>query len=67
MGKLKVGDKVTGNFFTGVATVKNIEVCKTDSKYGDSVKSVEWNTKKNVIIDLDNSHWAKIHQLKPAK
>lgn len=67
MAKLKVGDKVTGNFFTGIATVQVIEVCKTGSKYGDSVNSVEWETKKNVILDLDNGHWAKIYQLKPTR
>jgi hypothetical protein len=67
MAKLKVGDNVTGDFFTGVAKVKNIEVCKKGSKYGDPVKSIDWDTDKNIILDLDNSHWARIHQLKPAK
>lgn len=72
-GKLKIGDKVMWRGGWGKdpaveATVTSIEVCKIHSKNGRSVKSVAWNTVKGysnrqVVVTLDNGHWAYGDQL----
>ena len=66
---LKIGDTVLwkGAFGTQApkkAKVTGIEVCPTGSKYGNSVDKVKWSivngeSNKEVVVDLDNGHWAR--------
>jgi len=48
-----------------MATVIGIEVTNGE-KYGDDVEEVLWEEVhgRNVIVDLDNSHWAYGEQIK---
>ena len=68
---LKVGDQVMwrggfGSDAPKIATVENIELCKyAGAKEGDSVGSVDWSKKDRIVVDLDNGHWAKGHQISP--
>jgi hypothetical protein len=67
---LKIGDKVMwrGGFGTEApkeAIVESIELCKSGDKYGDSVDSVDWSKKDRIVVDLNNGHWAKGHQISP--
>ena len=70
MKKLKIGDTVLwrggfGSEPSKLAKVQGIEICKIGKKEGRPVKSVDWNTVKtgNVIVDLDNGHWAYGRQI----
>ncbi len=67
--KLKLGDTVKwrGGFGRELpieAKVESIEICKVGSKYGRDVKSVDWDkVKRNVVVTLDNGHWAYGEQI----
>jgi len=74
--RLTVGDKVMwrGAWNTEPpkkVTVESIELCPVGKKHGSDVQSVAWNTidggKRNVVVTLDNGHWAYGYQLKPIK
>ena len=67
---LNLGDQVSwrGGFGCDnarIATVIGIEVTNGE-KYGDDVEEVLWEEVygRNVVIDLDNSHWAYADQIK---
>ena len=67
---LKIGDQVSwrggfGGDNARIATVIGIEVTNGE-KYGDDVEEVLWEEVygRNVVIDLDNSHWAYADQIK---
>jgi hypothetical protein len=67
---LRVGDTVRwrGGFGGDApkdAVVTGIEICKNGSKYGDQVDKVDWSKKDKIVVDLDNGHWAKGHQISP--
>lgn len=70
-GILKVGDTVSWRGAWGIdpakeAIIETIDVNCKGSKSGTEVESVEWNevTRKNVVISLDNGHWAYGDQIK---
>jgi hypothetical protein len=53
----KIGDTVNSNH--GVAKIKHIEVVEPGEKEdGISVKKFYWSMKNQVVVDLDNGHWA---------
>ena len=67
---LKIGDQVSwrGGFGSDnalIATVIGIEVTNGE-KYGDDVEEVLWEEvyDRNVVVDLDNSHWAYAEQIR---
>ena len=67
---LKVGDRVMcrGGFGSDApkeAIVESIEICPTGEKYGKQVYEVEWSKKDYIVVDLDNGHWARGHQISP--
>jgi hypothetical protein len=68
---LKIGDKVMwrggfGGDSPKEAIVKSIELCKyAGEKYGNPVSQVFWKYKDRIVVDLDNGHWAKGHQISP--
>ena len=67
---LKIGDKVMWRCCFGgdapkEAIVESIELCKAGAKYGDSVDSVVWSKIDRIVVDLNNGHWAKGHQISP--
>lgn len=71
---LKIGDKVMWRGAWGKdpaeeAIIEGIELCLDGAKYGDAVESVSWNDVKNgnVVVSLDNGHWAYGHQIKQIK
>ena len=68
--KLKVGDSVLWRGGFGAdpakkAIIESIEVCKSGSKYGKDVNSVNWDivNSRNIVVNLDNGHWAYGTQL----
>lgn len=70
MKDLKVGDKVMwrgawGNGLPKEVKVTYIELTENGSKYGNSIQSIDWNkvNGREVIVDLDNGHWAYGYQL----
>ena len=68
MSTLRVGDTVMwrGGFGSEPprkAKVVGIEVCPAGEKYGTPRESVEWSKIHSVVVDLDNGHWAKGHQI----
>jgi hypothetical protein len=68
MEYLKVGDEVMwrGGFGSEPpckAKVIGLEVCPAGEKYGTPRESVEWSKIHSVVVDLDNGHWAKGHQI----
>ena len=73
LGTLRKGHKVMWRGAWGKdpaveATVEAIEICAINSKNGTEVKSVAWNTVKGysnrqVVVTLDNGHWAYGYQL----
>jgi hypothetical protein len=70
MANLKIGDKVMwrggfGSEPAKEATVTGIELCKSGQKYGEPCSEVDWKDKDRIVVDLDNGHWAKGHQLSP--
>ena len=67
---LKTGDSVwvRGGFGTEprtLATVEQIEITNGD-KYGAEVDEVKWALvyDRNVVVSLDNDHWAYASQIK---
>ncbi len=71
---LKVNDTVlwSGSFGTAgfkPAKVEAIDINCDGGKEGDEADEVLWNdvTRDNVVVTLDNGHWAYGDQLKPAK
>ena len=47
-----------------------MEHSKNGSKYGDPITSMDWGTVmagREIIVSLDNNHWAYGFQLKPLK
>ena len=67
---LKVGDEVMwrGGFGSDApkrAKVENIELCAPGEKYGEHREEVEWSKRDRIVVDLDNGHWAKGHQISP--
>lgn len=69
-GILKVGDTVMwrGSFGSDApkkAVVEGIELCRSGEKYGEPVDEVAWTDKDKIVVDLDNGHWAKGHQISP--
>ncbi len=75
MSKLRVGNTVLwrGNFGTAEpieAKVKYIQKnFENGSKDGKQVSSIDWDkvTERNVIVDLDNGHWAWASQITEKK
>jgi hypothetical protein len=70
MAKLKIGDEVWwrgawGNEPAKKAKVTGIELCKSGQKYGEPCSEVDWKFQYRIVVDLDNGHWAKGHQLSP--
>ena len=70
MKTLKVGDEVMwrGGFGSDAprkAKVVGIELCRAGEKYGEPRESVDWSKKDRIVVDLDNGHWAKGHQIDP--
>jgi hypothetical protein len=75
--KLKIGDKVMwrGAWNTEPpkeATIESMSLCPKGSKFGRDIKSADWNTVKGngrgqILVNLDNGHWAYGYQLKPIK
>jgi hypothetical protein len=71
MDWLKVGDTVRWKGSGGsdpekLAKVIGIEVCPIGTKYGKEVNKVLWGTldKKNIVVTLDNDHFAYGYQIK---
>jgi hypothetical protein len=69
MNTLKVGDTVNWKGTFGIdpkkkAKVEAIEVTN-GGKYGDDVDEVEWKKvfDRNVVVTLDNGHWAYAEQI----
>lgn len=70
MRTLKVGDEVMWCGGFGIdppqrAKVTGIELCELGEKYGDPVEEVEWSKHDRIVVDLDNGHWARGHQIRP--
>ena len=66
--KYKVGDTVLwrggfGRSLPREAKIEGIEKCEPGQKYGYSVEVIE--TWEHGVVDLDNGHWAYVHQLSP--
>jgi|TARA_Y100001951_G_C11083513_1_gene152671 hypothetical protein len=72
MSKMKVGDKVMWSGSWGgnppeEVTLTGIQVNESNgSKEGGRVEEVDWEsvTERNIIVDLDNGHWAWAFQVK---
>ena len=69
MSTLKIGDKVTwrggfGSDSPKPATVEHIEITN-GGKYGDPVDEVNWSKvyDRNLVVTLDNGHWAYASQI----
>ncbi len=68
MGLLKIGDTVMWRGSWGTenpqnATVEAIEI-DCENKTGKSVTKVEWSkVNEDVIVTLDNGHWAYGYQI----
>jgi hypothetical protein len=67
---LRVGDKVGwraswGSDKAREAVVIRIEICQIGRKEGNKVDSVPWSkvNSREVVVDLDNEHWAYGTQL----
>jgi len=64
MNKLKIGDVVIwkgswGSDAPQQATVEGIDLTK-GGKYGEPVNEIKWSQvyDRNVVVTLDNGHWA---------
>ena len=68
---LKIGDTVNWRGCFGSALPLSAKVIGiTDGgKYGDDVTEIDWSkvTKRNVVVDLDNGHWAYAEQISPTR
>ena len=67
---LKVGDSVMwrgafGSEAPKEAVVESIEICKKGGKHGRCVEQVFWSKKDEIVVDLDNGHWARGSQISP--
>ena len=65
MRKVKIGDTVSAELFTGevvTGKVKNIEICEDGDKYGEKVEecNIDWHTG---VLDLDCNHWCYFDQV----
>lgn len=70
---LNVGDTVKwrgafGSEAPKEVKVNSIEICRDGDKNGRSVDCVEWSrvNSRNIVVDLDNNHWAYGTQLSKA-
>lgn len=65
--QLKIGDSITYKMWSGetaTATVLGIEICKEGHKSGRPVSKCDIDRHSNIVLDLDNSHWAYASQIK---
>ena len=69
MSVLKINDTVNwkggfGSERAKKARVEGIQITN-GGKYGDDVDKVDWSkvTDRNVVVDLDNGHWAYAEQI----
>jgi len=67
---LRVGDTVQwsggwGRDASKDARVIGIEIVVPGEKYGVAVREVEWERMAEVVVDLDNSHFAYGYQISP--
>ena len=68
---LRVGDTVKWKGSFGAdpweyAQVLSIELCEPGNKYGDEVESVPWAVcSREVVVNLNNGHWAYGTQIAP--
>ena len=64
---LKTGDRIRYKMWSGetvTAGVLGIEICKEGMKSGRSVNHCDLEKYDNVVLDLDNQHWAYGYQVK---
>lgn len=64
---LKVGDRISYMMWSGktvTAHVLGIEICKEGMKSGRPVNRCDIERHNNVVLDLDNQHWAYGYQVK---
>lgn len=64
--RIKTGDTIRYKMWDGsVASAKvlEIEICPQGEKYGRSVKSATLKPGRNIVLDLDNNHWAYASQI----
>lgn len=67
---LRVGDTVLHRSGFGLheprpAKVLHIEHCQDDPKYGFDVPEIAWALRNQIVVDLDNGHWAFGIQIEP--
>ncbi|MBQ0074909.1 MAG: hypothetical protein KBT34_12035 [Prevotella sp.] len=64
---LKTGDRIRYKMWSGetvTAGVLGIELCKEGMKSGRPVKYCDLDKYDNIVLDLDNQHWAYGYQVK---
>lgn len=64
---LKTGDRIRYKMWSGetvTAGVLGIEICKEGMKSGRPVNHCDLEKYDNVVLDLDNQHWAYGYQVK---
>lgn len=64
---LKKGDTVTAALFSGeivIGKVTDIEITKSDTKYGRSVSRCDLDKHQHGVVDLDCNHWCYFYQIK---
>lgn len=65
--KIKIGDHIRYKMWSGkmvTAGVLGIEICKEGMKSGRPVSQCDLEKHNNVVLDLDNQHWAYGYQVK---
>ena len=65
--KIRIGDKIVYTPWTGpdqTTTIKGIEICRRNEKYGISVTNCDTREHENGVLDLDNGHWCYFDQIK---
>lgn len=65
--QLKIGDSITYKMWggeTAKAKVLGIEICKEGFKSGRAVSKCDIDKHSNIVLDLDNNHWAYGYQIK---
>lgn len=63
---LKIGDSITYKMWggeTATAKVLGIEICKEGFKSGRPVKKCDIDRHNNIVLNLDNAHWAYATQI----
>ncbi len=75
MARVKVGQTVNWKGGFGTEPVKEAKItvmtlCAKGQKFGREVKSADWDTvlgknKMQIIVELENGHWAYGNQLSP--